>query len=59
MQAPPLCLSGDTLGVVGRGESIGTYATEIYKTAHVTHNDIKECDGLLNTVLIKMSVTFP
>jgi len=59
MQAPPLCQSGDTLGVVGRGESIGPYATEIYKTAHGTHNDIKGCDGLLNTVLIKMSVTFP
>jgi len=58
MQAPSLCQNGDTLGVGGRGESIGPYATEIYKTAHGTHNDIKEC-GLLNTVLIKMSVTFP
>jgi len=43
----------------GVGESNGPYATEIYKTAHGTHNDIKECDGLLNTVLIKISVTFP
>jgi len=42
----------------GGGESIGPYTTEIYKLAHGTHNDIKECDGLLNTVLIKMSVTY-
>jgi hypothetical protein len=28
------------------GENIGPYTTEIYKMAHGTYNDIKECDGL-------------
>ena len=43
---------------LGWGWSIELYTTEIYKMAHRTHDDIKECDGLLNTVLIKMSVTY-